>query len=110
MADRSSDFDTKPFIRGRLRVDFSSGELTIDGKLVKTNPREYDLIHLFITNPGVLFSYDELLEKVFEQDENRDLEYLTYMIKSLKDKIETRSGNPTMIEEVEGKGYMFKVS
>jgi len=103
----SADYDVKPFIKGKLRADFSSGEISIEGKLVKINPREYDLLHLFVTNPGVVFTSEMLMEKAFETDENHDIEYLEHMIKSLKDKIEKRAGNSTMIVEVEGQGYTF---
>ncbi|MFC2070355.1 response regulator transcription factor [Chloroflexota bacterium] len=105
--EKTSDYHTKPFIRGKLRVDFSSGELSIEGKPVKINPREYDLLQLFVTNPGVEFTNEELLEKVFDQDENRDLDYLKYIIKSLKDKMELKSGNPEMIIAVGDRGYKF---
>jgi len=107
VAEKASDYHIKPFIRGRLRVDFSSGEVSIEGKPVKMNPREYDLLQLFVNNPGVEFTNEELLEKVFDQDENRDLAYLQYMIKNLKDKMEVKSGNPTRIVEIEDRGYMF---
>jgi DNA-binding response OmpR family regulator len=106
-AERTSDYLIKPFIKGKLRVDFSSGEVSIEGKPVKVNPREYDLLRLFITNPGVEFTNEELMEKIFDRDENHDIEYLKYMIKSMKDKIETKSGNPEMIMEVGDKGYKF---
>ncbi|MFC2038327.1 response regulator transcription factor [Chloroflexota bacterium] len=107
ISDTADNFDIKPFIKGKLRVDFSSGEVSIGGELVKINPREYDLLHLFVTNPGVLFSVEELLGNVFDQDENRDIDYLIHVINSLKEKMEKRSANPEMILEKEGEGYIF---
>ncbi len=107
VTEKTSDYHIKPFIRGRLRVDFSSGEVSIEGKPVKINPREYDLLQLFVNNPGVEFTNEFLLEKVFDQDENRDMAYLQYLVKNLKDKMEVKSGNPTMIVEIEDRGYMF---
>jgi len=104
---KESDYHIKPFIRGKLRVDFSSGEISIEGKPVKINPREYDMLKLFVTNPGVEFTNEQLMEKVFDKDENRDMEYLRYMIKSLKDKIELKSGNPVMIKALGDRGYIF---
>ncbi len=107
-ADKPSDYKAKPFIRGKLRVDFSSGEMTIEGRPVKINPREYDLLELFVNNPGVEFTNEQLMEKVFDADENRDMDYLKYMIKSLKDKVEMKSSNPEMITPVGDRGYKFE--
>ena len=107
-AERPSDYHSKPFIRGKLRVDFSSGEMTIEGRPVKINPREYDLLQLFVNNPGVEFTNEQLMEKVFDADENRDMDYLKYMIKSLKDKVEMKSSNPEMITAVGDRGYKFE--
>ncbi len=105
--DKSSDYLIKPFIKGKLRVDFSSGEVSIEGKPVKINPREYDLMKLFITNPGVEYTNEELMEKIFDRDENHDIEYLKYTIKSMKDKMELKSGNPEMIVAIGDTGYKF---
>jgi len=107
-SEKASDYKAKPFIRGKLRVDFSSGEMTIEGRPVKINPREYDLLELFVNNPGVEFTNEQLLEKVFDVNENRDMDYLRYMIKSLKDKVEMKSSNPEMIIAVGDKGYKFE--
>jgi DNA-binding response OmpR family regulator len=106
--EKASDYKTRPFIRGKLRVDFSSGEMTIEGRPVKINPREYDLLQLFVNNPGVEFTNEQLMEKVFDADENRDMDYLKYMIKSLKDKVEMKSANPEMIIAVGDRGYRFE--
>jgi DNA-binding response OmpR family regulator len=106
--EKASDYKTRPFIRGKLRVDFSSGEMTIEGRPIKINPREYDLLQLFVNNPGVEFTNEQLMEKVFDADENRDMDYLKYMIKSLKDKVEMKSSNPEMIVPVGDRGYRFE--
>jgi hypothetical protein len=36
------------------------------------------------------------------------MDYLKYMIKSLKDKIELKSSNPEMIKPIGDKGYKFE--
>ena len=105
--DKSSDYLIKPFIKGKLRVDFSSGEISIEGRPVKINPREYDLLKLFVTNPGVEYTNEELMENIFDRNENHDIEYLKYTIKSMKDKMETKSGNPEMIVALGDTGYKF---
>ena len=70
--DKSSDYLIKPFIKGKLRVDFSSGEVSIEGRPVKINPWEYDLMKLFVTNPGVEYTNEELMEKFESQYEQED--------------------------------------
>ena len=36
-----------------------------DGSYVKLNPKEFDLLRLFMENPGKVFSRDQLLDKIW---------------------------------------------
>jgi len=97
----------KPFIRGKFRVDFSSGEVSVGDKLVKLTPGEFKLLYQLVMNEGQSLSNETLIEKVWGTEKNTDIEYLRLCVKGLKDKLETQPGNPTMILDEEGEGYKF---
>lgn len=48
------------------RLDLSKGDLLRDGKVVQVAPKEWQLLLHFVTNPGVLFSTDELVAAVWD--------------------------------------------
>jgi len=97
----------KPFIRGKFRVDFTSGEVSVGDKLLKLTPGEYRLLNHLVLNEGMSLSNETLLEEVWGPETKTDVEYLRLCVKGLKDKLESEAGNPTMILDEEGEGYKF---
>lgn len=97
----------KPFIKGRLRIDFSSEEVIIGDKPLKLSPREYELLHHLMMNEGKVLSNEELLRTISEPEEKLSVEFLRVLIKRLKEKVEGEMGNFTMIIDDGGKGYKF---
>jgi len=98
---------TKPFIKGKLRIDFRSKEISIGDKLIQIGPREFELLNYLVVNSGKIISNETLLNKIFAFEETGTIDYLRLIIKNLKKKIEIDPGNPTMIVNVDDKGYQF---
>jgi DNA-binding response OmpR family regulator len=53
-------------IVGPLRVDPDSHTAVLDGDTLKLTPKEFQLLHLFVSNPGRAFSREFLLERIWE--------------------------------------------
>ena len=51
---------------GGLLVDPDSHAAVLDGATLKLTPKEFQLLHLFVSNPGRAFSREFLLERVWE--------------------------------------------
>ena len=61
--------EEKKVIRVRdLEVNLLKRTVTLGGKEVRLTAKEFDLLHLFITNRGKVFSREELLENVWKYD------------------------------------------
>ena len=105
MPETTTKATGKPFIRGKLRIDFQSREVTIGGKPVKLSPSEYDLLYLLVTNEGVVMSKEMLLEKVWGPEHVTDTAYVEVYIKSLKEMLEKEPGHPLMILDEGEVGY-----
>ena len=50
--ERINNKPSTPSIKGKLRIDFASQEVSVKDKPLKLGPREYDLLQLLVTNEG----------------------------------------------------------
>jgi len=100
------DKSSVPSIKGKLRIDFTSGEVSIGDRLLKLGPREYELLHLLVTNEGVVLSKQALLEKVFPE-QGGDTRFVDVYINKLREKLGENPDNPQMICKEGETGYKF---
>ena len=100
------DKSSVPSIKGKLRIDFTSGEVSIGDRLLKLGPREYELLHLLVTNEGAVLSKQALLKKVFPEQEN-DTRFVDVYINKLREKLEENPEKPQMILSEGEIGYKF---
>ncbi len=56
----------KAVVVGPLRVDPDSHTAALNGETLKLTPKEFQLLLLFVSNPGRAFSRDFLLERIWE--------------------------------------------
>lgn len=98
--------DEKPFVGGRLVIDFATREITLDKKPVKLTPTEYNLLYHLVHNEGRVLSQQVLLEKVV-MSEYVDASYLKKYIQYLRRKLEDTPSDPKMILTERGIGYKF---
>lgn len=79
---------------------------TIEDKEIKLTHLERDLLLEFIKNPNILLTRDVLLERVWDDDQNRQLKTVNVAIKRLKEHIDP-DGSKNYIQAVRGEGYIF---
>lgn len=90
---------------GDLFVDFISRNVLIGDKEVYLTAKEFDLLQMFITNRGTVFSREKLLEVVWKQ--KGDLRTVDVHIRRLREKIEKDPAHPELIMTKWGVGYYF---
>ena len=100
------DKSSVPSIKGKLRIDFTSGEVSIGDRLLKLGPREYELLHLLVTNEGTVLSKQALLKKVFPEHEG-DTRFVDVYINKLREKLGENPQKPQMILKEGETGYKF---
>jgi len=96
----------KSSTKDKLRIDFSTEEVRVGGKLLKLSPREFELLSLLVTNEGKVLSNQVLLEKVFPEQKD-DVRFLKVYMNRLSEKLEEAPDNPTIILNEGGQGYKF---
>ena len=90
-----------------MTVNLSNRSVTLDGDEVNLTAKEFDLLQLFITNPGKVFSRENLLENIWKYDYLGDLRTVDVHIRRLREKIEKNPSQPQFIFTKWGVGYYF---
>ncbi len=80
----------------------------LDGKKLELAPKEFELLQLMALNPGMVFTRDILLEKIWGYDRIRETRTVDVHIRYLRQKIEKDPANPEYIETVRCVGYRMR--
>ncbi|MFQ5947318.1 MAG: response regulator transcription factor [Acidimicrobiia bacterium] len=91
-----------------LVIDLSSREVFVQGKLIETTPREFDLLAFLASSPRQVFSRGQLLQHVWDSSpEFQDPSTVTVHVRRIRQKIEADQNRPRWITTVWGVGYRF---
>ncbi len=90
-----------------MEINLANRSVLIDGKDVNLTAKEFDLLQLFATNPGKVYSRENLLEIVWKYDYLGDLRTVDVHIRRLREKIEKNPSQPEFIFTKWGVGYYF---
>lgn len=92
---------------GELEIDINKYEVKKNGKIIDLTLREFELLKFLSSNPGVVFSREELLEKVWEYEYYGDIRTVDVTIRRLREKVEDTSKDYKYILTKRGVGYYF---
>ena len=104
-ASASRDTKSSSLKIGSLEIDIDSNEVRLDGVELRLTPKEYDLLAFLCQHGDMVFSREQLLNKVWGYDFFGDLRTVDTHIKQLREKL---GDNKIFIKTVWGKGYKFK--
>ena len=91
-----------------FKIDSYSRKFYKDDEELELTPTEYQIIKIFMTNPGKAMTRDEILRLVWGDDFLGDSKIVDVNIRRLRSKIETNPAKPNYIETVWGTGYRWK--
>jgi DNA-binding response OmpR family regulator len=90
-----------------LEIDLLSRKVVAQGKPVSLTNKEYELLAILAQNPNIVFSYNQLLESVWQYRYSYDYRTVMVHINRLRKKIEQNPSKPHYIITVRGIGYKF---
>lgn len=93
---------------GALSVDKEAKQVFLDHREVVLTGKEYELLLLFVENPGKTLHKDFLFQRVWGIDSFSENQTLTVHIKTLRNKIEEDPSQPKRILTVWGVGYRYE--
>lgn len=78
------------------------------GRPVELTAKEFDLMELFLRNPGRVYSREQLLNLVWNYEYAGDYRTVDVHVRRLREKMETDPANPKYILTKWGVGYYFR--
>ena len=104
----AAEVEEKRIVRVRdLEVNCQNRTVTLGGRAVRLTAKEFDLLQLFITHRGKVYSRESLLETVWKYDYMGDMRTVDVHIRRLREKIERDTSSPEFILTKWGVGYYF---
>ena len=94
--------------RGELRIDMPKRTVTVRGALVTVTTVEFNLLSTLAEDPGVVFSRQKLLDRVWGMDFVGDDHVVDVHLGNLRRKLGDDAASPKFIETVRGVGYRFR--
>lgn len=92
---------------GNMVVNLDNRSVVICEESVNLTAKEFDLLKIFITNRGKVYSREQLLEIVWKYDYLGALRTVDVHIRRLREKIEPDPAQPVYIQTKWGVGYYF---
>jgi two-component system OmpR family response regulator len=93
---------------GNLEVDVARHRASLSGAALELPPKEFDLLAFLAKNRGLVFSREQLLEKVWGYDYAGDTRTVDVHIRWLRQKIEPNPSHPVLLVTVRGTGYKLE--
>ncbi len=90
---------------GDLRIFPQSWKVFKGDREIKMPNREFELLKFLAENPNIVFSKEQLFERIWGYDYVGDSATVTVHVGRIRDKIEDDSAHPKVIETVWGAGY-----
>ena len=95
---------------GALTISPETRSVTRGDEQVELTSTEFDLLHHLASNPGRVFSREQLLQDVWDYSHIGDPSTVTVHVRRLRAKIEQDPARPRYIKTVWGVGYKFQPS
>ena len=90
---------------GPVRMDVERHVVTVGGEEQRLPLKEFELLEMFLRNPGRVLTRGQLIDRVWGSDYVGDTKTLDVHVKRLRAKIEDDPASPTRLVTVRGLGY-----
>ncbi len=101
--------DTTSLEIGPVRMDVDRHVVTIGGEDVRLPLKEFELLEMFLRNPGRVLTRGQLIDRVWGSDYVGDTKTLDVHVKRLRTKIEPNPAEPRYLTTVRGLGYKLDI-
>jgi DNA-binding response OmpR family regulator len=91
-------------VSGELEVDVPARKAWIGGKQLQLTPKEFDLLALLASEPGIVVDRERILREVWNTTWYGSSKTVDVHVAALRKKL----GDPTLIETVRGVGLRLR--
>jgi two-component system, OmpR family, alkaline phosphatase synthesis response regulator PhoP len=96
---------SRPVTYKHIEINPSRRAVTAGDRHVELTTNEFQLLYVLLSNPGIVFSREALLRKVWKDDTFVTVRSVDTLVKRLRKKIEDDPAEPSVILTVWGAGY-----
>lgn len=104
-ASRADGTDEGGLTYRHISLDPARRKVTVAGTDVELTAQEFQMLHVLVSHPGIVFSREALLRKVWKGDTFVTVRSVDTLVKRLRRKIEANPSDPSVILTVWGSGY-----
>jgi DNA-binding response OmpR family regulator len=105
---RSSESVKSETVKFRnLMIDFNKRSVLLDEKRVDLTNMEFEILSVFVKNPGRVLNRDQILEKIKGIEWEAFDRSVDVLMSRLRQKLNDDPKNPTFFKTVWGAGYLF---
>ena len=98
----------KLFSSGDITLDYNFRRVTIRGNTVELTGKEFDLLDLFLKNPGKVYTREMLFEIAWGKGSHEGVRTVDVHIRRLREKLEEKPAEPRYLRTKWGVGYYYK--
>jgi DNA-binding response OmpR family regulator len=95
----------RPLVYKHIELDPARRRVLVEGKDVELTTNEFQLLQVLLSNAGIVFSRDALLQRVWKDEAFVTVRSVDTLVKRLRKKIERDPSEPSVILTVWGAGY-----
>lgn len=92
---------------GELTINLEEHTVLLDGKRIQLTYKEFELLNLFVSHPGMVYTREQLFSQVWNQEFMGDSRTLDTHIRTLRQKLDRYGKN---IETVRNVGYRWEAA
>ena len=93
---------------GEMKINISTHKVIVEGEEVKLTPREFSILELLARNPGMVFSAEQIYEKVWNERSFQSDNTVMVHIRKVREKIEENPRKPRYIKQYGEWGIRLK--
>jgi DNA-binding response OmpR family regulator len=92
---------------GWLRIHHDTRRIFVNEAEINLTQKEYELLFFLASNPEIVFSKEQIYDKIWGEDMYGELKTVAVFIGRLREKIERNPSKPVHLQTVWGAGYKF---
>ena len=108
LGSRDVNQEADKIIIGGIVLDDRKKEVSVDGEVISLTPTEYEILKLFLKNPGKVFSPKDIYRLVWEEAPIGNENTVAVHIRHLREKIEINPSEPRYLKVIWGQGYKLE--
>lgn len=98
----------KMIVSGNIRLDYNFRRVFVNDTAIELTSKEFDLLELFLRNPGKVYTRENLLDIAWGFDYPGDVRTVDVHIRRLREKIEINPAEPQYLRTKWGVGYYYR--